>query len=78
MTAFSPYSICFDCVVFHCVLVKKDMDLNEHERLSSVTQIQVKEQHLYCCSANSIHIGALSLRQHITHSQVPAHRSIFD
>jgi hypothetical protein len=35
------------------------MDVNEHERLYNITlsstHIQVKEQHLYCCSVFHIH-----------------------
>jgi hypothetical protein len=35
------------------LLVSKDMDINEHERLNIPLkiQIQVKEQCFYCCSA---------------------------
>ena len=34
-------------------LVRKNMDVNKHERLSNFTlqiQIKVKEQHFHCCS----------------------------
>jgi hypothetical protein len=36
----------------YSALVRKDMNVYEHERLSNITlktQIKVKEQQLYCC-----------------------------
>jgi hypothetical protein len=47
-------------------LVKMDMDVNEHERLSNITlktQIQVKEQCFYGCSAFNSHSGIYNNEQ---------------
>ena len=41
------------------LLKRKDMDVNEHERLSNITlrktQIKVKDQRFYCCSTFQSH-----------------------
>ena len=52
------------------MLVRKDVDVNEHERLFNftLTEIKVKEQHFYC-SGNldwSISLGLLSKILHVT------------
>ena len=49
------------------LVVRKDMDVNEHERLSNITcrhklKLKKKEQHFHCCSTFLSHSSVFNNR----------------
>ena len=50
------------------VLVRKEMDVDEHDTLSNITHHQVKKQRFHCCSAYHVHSMVFDNEQNSYHN----------